>query len=206
MRLRGVVHHQVGDDPDTPAVSGVDQGDEIVDGAEFGQHLVEVPDVIATVLQRRVVEGRQPNAVDPQPLQVIQALQQPAQATRPVRIVVQKCPDQHLVENRVFEPGRVGGQRRSVLVILGIGVLDHTVFDVTPLGGLVLDSGSCVVHQFHDARGTRGGNLGITPVILSHGNRIVRLLSMIRAGVRLEVLRPVSPARCARRPEHASAR
>ena len=52
MRLGGVVHHQVGDNPDTPPVSGVDQCDEVVDGAEFGQHLVEVPNVVATVAQR----------------------------------------------------------------------------------------------------------------------------------------------------------
>ena len=52
MRLRGVVHHQVGDDPDAPLVGGVEQRDEVVDGAEFGQHLVEVADVVAAVAQR----------------------------------------------------------------------------------------------------------------------------------------------------------
>ena len=35
----GVVHHQVGDDPDAAPVGGVEQGDEVVDGAELGQHL-----------------------------------------------------------------------------------------------------------------------------------------------------------------------
>ena len=52
VRLRRVIHHQVGDHPDPPPVRGVDQRNEIVNGAELGQHLVEVPDVIATVTQR----------------------------------------------------------------------------------------------------------------------------------------------------------
>jgi hypothetical protein len=42
-------------------------------------------------------------------------------------------------------------------------VFDHTSFDMTASGGIVLDSVSCVVHQFHDATGTRGGTRGITP-------------------------------------------
>ena len=52
MGVGGVVHHQVGDDPDAAAVGGVEQGDEVVDGAELGQHPVEVADVVAAVAQR----------------------------------------------------------------------------------------------------------------------------------------------------------
>jgi len=47
-----VVHHQVGDDADAPLVRGVEQRDEIVDGAELQQHLVEVANVVAAVAQR----------------------------------------------------------------------------------------------------------------------------------------------------------
>ncbi|BBZ42574.1 hypothetical protein MCNS_56370 [Mycobacterium conspicuum] len=64
----------------------------------------------------------------------------------------------------MFEPGRVGGQRGGVVEILGIRVLDHTSFDVTAPGriGMVFDSVFSVVHQDHDATGTRGGTPGIT--------------------------------------------
>jgi hypothetical protein len=47
-----VVHDQIGDDADAAPVRRVQQVDEIVDGAELGQHPVEVADVVAAVTQR----------------------------------------------------------------------------------------------------------------------------------------------------------
>lgn len=76
MLIGGVVHDEVGDDADAATVCRVQQLDEILDGAEFGQHLVEVPDVVAAVAQRGVVEGRQPQAVHAQPLHVVHSLGQ----------------------------------------------------------------------------------------------------------------------------------
>ena len=49
--IGSVVHHQVGDDPDTASVRRIKQGDEVVHGPELGQHLVEVADVVAAVTQ-----------------------------------------------------------------------------------------------------------------------------------------------------------
>ena len=49
MRVGCVIHHQVGDDADTPAVRLVEQCDEVVDGAELRQHPIEAADVVATV-------------------------------------------------------------------------------------------------------------------------------------------------------------
>ena len=83
VRIRGVVHDQVGDDADAAAVGRVEQLDEVVDGAELGQHLVEVADVVAAVAQRRVVERRQPKTVDAKPFQVVEAFGQAAQVTAP---------------------------------------------------------------------------------------------------------------------------
>ena len=121
------------------AVRRVEQRDEVVDGAELGQHLVEVADVVAAVAQRRVVERRQPQAVDAEPLQVVELLGQPAQVTRAVGVGVVEGPDQHLVEDRALEPGRVGGQRLGVAEVVGVGMFDYAGFDVASLRGIVLD-------------------------------------------------------------------
>lgn len=139
------------------------QGNEVADGAELRQDLVEVPDVIAAVTQGRIVERGQPDAIDTQPLQIVQALHQAAQIAGTVGGAVVERPDQYLVEDRVFEPGWVGGQRGRVAEILGIGVFDHTSLDVAALGWIVLDGVGCLVHQFHDATGTRGATIRITP-------------------------------------------
>lgn len=141
-------------------VSGVDQGDEIVDGAEFGQHLVEVANVVTAVAQRRVVERRQPDAVDAKPLQVVEAIDESTQIAGTVRAGVEERPDQHLVEDGVLKPGRIGGQGGGAAEVLGIRMLDHTAFDVTALHGRVLDAVFCLVHCFHDATRTGDGTRG----------------------------------------------
>ncbi len=50
--LAGVVHDQVGDDPDAPLVRFVDEYDEVADVPVLAQHLHEVGDVVAAVAQR----------------------------------------------------------------------------------------------------------------------------------------------------------
>ena len=84
--------------------------DEVVDGAELRQHLVEVADVVAAVAQRRVVERRQPKAVDAKPLQVVELFGEPAQIAGAVGVGVVERPHQHLVEHGALEPGAVRGQ------------------------------------------------------------------------------------------------
>src|SRR3954453_15945204 len=138
-----MVHDEVGDHPDAALVRRVEQRHEVVDRAELGQHLVEVADVVAAVAQRRVVERRQPEAVDAEPLQVVQPLDQAAQIARPVRAGVVEGPDEDLVEHGPLEPGGVGGQHTRVAEVLGGGMLDHTVLDMAAPGRVV------PVHQVH---------------------------------------------------------
>ena len=49
MLVRCVVHDQVGDDPQSPLVSLLDQFDGVGQVAVLGQHRPEVTDVIAAV-------------------------------------------------------------------------------------------------------------------------------------------------------------
>ena len=132
-----MVHDEIGDDADAAAVRGVEQFDEIVDGAELGQHLVEVADVVAAVAQRRVVERRQPKTVDAKPLQVVELFGQPTQVTAAVGVGVVERPHQHLVEHRTLEPGAVLGQGAGVTEVFGGGVFDHAVLDVAALRRIV---------------------------------------------------------------------
>ena len=134
-----MVHHQVGDDPDAAPVRRVEQRDEVVDRAELGQHLVEVADVVAAVAQRRVVERRQPEAVDAKPLQVVELLDQPAQVARPVAVGVVERPHQHLVEDGALEPGAVCGRTARLGEVVRGRMFHHAVLDVAALSGVVLD-------------------------------------------------------------------
>ena len=99
MLVGGVVHHQVGDDPDAPAVGLLEELGDVVDLAGLGQHGEEVADVVAAVAQRRLVEGQQPEAVDAEPLEVVELLREPDEVADAVAVGVVEPPDGHLVED-----------------------------------------------------------------------------------------------------------
>ncbi len=65
----------------------------------------EVRDVVAAVAQGRLVEGQQPEAVDAQPLQVVEpARSSPSQVTLAVAVGVGEPADEHLVEDGLLVP------------------------------------------------------------------------------------------------------
>jgi hypothetical protein len=105
---RGVVHHEVGDHADPARVGGLDQLGGRRRRPVVGVDLVEVGDVVAAVAQRRLVERQQPDAVDPEPLQVVELLGQAAEVAGAVAVGVEEAADVDLVEDRTLEPQRVG--------------------------------------------------------------------------------------------------
>ena len=72
MLVARVVHHEVRDDPDPAAVGLVDDRGQVVDASELRGDGHEVAYVIAPVVKRRGVERQQPDAVDTEPLQVVE--------------------------------------------------------------------------------------------------------------------------------------
>ena len=72
--VAGVVHDEVGDDAHAALVRRVDELDEVTEVAELRQDLQEVADVVAAVAQRRLVDRQQPDAVDAEPVQVVELL------------------------------------------------------------------------------------------------------------------------------------
>ncbi len=111
MLVAGVVHHEVGDDPDSPAVGVLHQGDEVVEVPDVGRDRQEVTDVVATVVQRRGIEGQQPDTVDAEPLQVVELLAQAFEVAYPVRVGIEEAPREQLVEDGLLVPPRVVGDR-----------------------------------------------------------------------------------------------
>jgi hypothetical protein len=77
-----VVHDEVGDDPYAAGVRLADELAEVLDGAELGQHGGVVGDVVAAVAQGAGIEGRQPEAVDAEPLEVVELGDDPLEVTR----------------------------------------------------------------------------------------------------------------------------
>ena len=80
---------------------------EVLDRPVVGMDREEVGDVVAAVAQRRLVHRQQPDAVDAEPLQVVELLDQPAEVAGAVVVAVEEAADVDLVEDRALEPQRV---------------------------------------------------------------------------------------------------
>ena len=90
-----------------PRRCALDELDEVAEVAELRQHLQVVADVVAAVAQRRLVDRQQPDAVDAEPLQVVELLGQAAQVAGAVAVAVVEAADEHLVEDGALVPERV---------------------------------------------------------------------------------------------------
>ena len=119
MLVAGVVHDEVDDHAHAALVRGVDELHEVGEVAELGQHGGVVGDVVAAVPQRGLEERRQPEAVDAQPLQIVELGGEALEVADAVAVAVLEGADQDLVEDGAFEP--VG------VAVLGGGVLERVV-------------------------------------------------------------------------------
>ena len=102
-----MVHDEVGDHADAALVGRLDEVAHVVDDAVVGVDREEVRDVVAAVAQRRAEVGQQPDAVDAQPLQVVELLGHAAEVARAVAVGVEEAADVDLVEDRGLEPQRL---------------------------------------------------------------------------------------------------
>ncbi len=103
---RRVVHDQVGDHADAALVRLLDELAEVVDRPVVGMDREEVGDVVAAVAQRRVVHRQQPDAVDADPLEIVELVDQPAEVAGAVVVAVEEAADVDLVEDGRLEPER----------------------------------------------------------------------------------------------------
>ena len=114
---RGVVHDEVGDHPHAELVGLIDTAMKILDCPVVGMDGKEVGDVVAAVAQRRRVHRQEPEAVDPEPLEVLELLRETAQVAQAVAVAVVEAANVDLVEDRALEPQRIGlkpvSRRRS---------------------------------------------------------------------------------------------
>lgn len=122
--VRGVVHDEVDDHAHAAGVGGGQEVLEVLDVAELGQHRGVVADVVPPVAQRGGEERRQPEAVDAEPLEVVELVDHAAQITHAVGVAVGEAADEHLVEDGALVPLGVaarGGEDGGPVAVVGSG-------------------------------------------------------------------------------------
>ncbi len=103
----GVVHHEIRDHAHAALVRLLDELAEVVHRPVVGVEREEVRDVVAAVAQRRLVHRQQPEAVDAEPLEIVELVDQAAEVTRAVVVAVEEPADVDLVEDGPLEPERI---------------------------------------------------------------------------------------------------
>ena len=106
--IGGVVDDELGDDPEPEAVRFGDEAIEVLERAVARMDVLVVGDVVAVVLERRRVEREQPEAVDAEPLQVLELLRQALEVPDAVVAAVEERTDVRLIDDGVFVPESVG--------------------------------------------------------------------------------------------------
>ena len=79
MLIGGVVGYKVQDELEVALVGLVQQGVQILKGPEERMHIGVIGNVIAKIRHRRWIDGRDPNRVDAERLQIRQAPRNPLQ-------------------------------------------------------------------------------------------------------------------------------
>ena len=102
--IGGVVHDEVGDDPQPALVRRVEESLEVLNIAVGRMNPVEVRDVVTVVPQRRRIHRQDPQTVHPQLTHVIQLRRQPRKIPDPIAVPIKKRLHMHLIENRVLIP------------------------------------------------------------------------------------------------------
>jgi hypothetical protein len=109
--VRGVVDDEVGDHAKAAAVRLADEKVEVRHLAVERRDVLVVGDVIAVVPERGRVEGQEPEAVDAQVLDVVEALGETREIADAVVVRVLERLDVHLVEDGVLVPEVIQGGR-----------------------------------------------------------------------------------------------
>ncbi len=108
MLVRGVVHHHVHDDADLPLFGFGHQPVEIRHGAVLGIDRLVVGNVVTEIYLGRGIDGRQPDGVDAQALEVIEPLGDSVEVADTVAVRVLEAAGIDLVNDRMFPPGFTG--------------------------------------------------------------------------------------------------
>ena len=107
----GVVEDELRDDPEVPPVRLLQERLEVLDRAVRRVDGRVLGDVVAIVLERRGIEGQEPEHRDAEILQVIELLPEPPEVADAVRVRVEEGADVELVDDRVLVPEGIGGER-----------------------------------------------------------------------------------------------
>src|SRR5690606_38134058 len=113
MLVRGMVDHQLGDDPQPATMGFADEAAHVRHVAVIGVYPAIVCNVVTIVAPRRWIERQQPQGVDAQIHQVVEFLDKSGEVADTIVVGIEKGLHMQLVDDRILVPARVMEKYRS---------------------------------------------------------------------------------------------
>src|SRR5574339_343376 len=104
MLIRGMVEHEIGNDSHAAAMRLIQKPTDVSQRAVLAEDPSIVGHVVAVVSQRRREKREEPDAVDSQPLQIVQLLREAGKVSDAVLVPVEKGLHRKLIEHGVLVP------------------------------------------------------------------------------------------------------
>ena len=102
--VTGVVHHQIHNDLHAPGVSALQHLLEPLHAAELRRNIPVIGDIIPAVRARRRIQRREPDAVHPKALDVVQLFVHALQVAHTVAVAILEAARPDLIEHHVLIP------------------------------------------------------------------------------------------------------
>ena len=102
-----MIQDELGDDADSPFVSGFQESLEISESSVIGIDLKVVRDIVPVVTQWRRIERQNPDRCNAEILKIIEFLYETAEVSDTVPVSVPERLYMDLIDNRIFIPERV---------------------------------------------------------------------------------------------------
>src|SRR5262245_985257 len=121
MLVRGMVQHQIGDDAHTAAMRLIQKPTDISHRAVIAKDPSILSHVVPVVSERRREKRKEPDAVDSQPLQIVQLLGEAGKVSDAVAVLVEEGLPRELAEHGVLVPEWIHHSPRRLYVTLSMG-------------------------------------------------------------------------------------
>ena|SRR5436305_6887257 len=102
-----MIDYEFGDDAQIPFMRSLQKPAEIFERAKIRINIEIIGNVVSVVAQRRGIERQQPNGSDPEFMEIIQLVDEPAKIAHAVTVAVAKGLDVQLVNDGVLIPERI---------------------------------------------------------------------------------------------------
>src|SRR2546428_13279197 len=104
MLIGAMIGHKIQDELDVTLVGLIKQGIQVCQGSEERMHIAVIANIITEIGHGRRVDGRKPDGINTEPLQVVQLAADTREVSYPIAIAIEKTAWVDLINHARLPP------------------------------------------------------------------------------------------------------